>query len=102
MEWISVKPRNVIRSFRCADTKRLFRRETARRFTAIERTALRKLDIVDAAADIRMLSTLPGSRLERPKGNRQGQSNIRINDPWRLCFMWRAGHAYEVEIVDYH
>jgi toxin HigB-1 len=102
MEWKAVYPRNVIRSFRCADTKRLFRRETVRRFKAIERTALRKLDIVDAAADIRMLSTLPGSRLERLKGNRQGQSNIRINDPWRICFMWRAGHAYEVEIVDYH
>ena len=49
-----------------------------------------------------MLSTLPGNRLERLKGNRQGQYRIRINDQWRLCFIWHAGHAYEVEIVDYH
>jgi len=92
----------VIRSFRCADTERLFQRETVRRFKAIERPALRKLDILDAAADIRTLSTLPGNRLERLKGNRQGQYSIRVNDQWRICFIWSAGHASEVEIVDYH
>lgn len=92
----------MIRSFRCADTERLFQRETVRRFKAIERPALRKLDILDAAADIRTLSTLPGNRLERLKGNRQGQYSIRVNDQWRICFTWSAGHAYEVEIVDYH
>jgi len=92
----------VIQSFRCADTERLFHRETARRFKAIERQALRKLDILDAALDLRTLSTLPGNRLERLKGNRHGQHSIRINDQWRICFLWRAGHAYEVEIVDYH
>lgn len=92
----------MIRSFRCADTERLFQRETVRRFKAIERPALRKLDILDAAADIRTLSTLPGNRLERLKGNRQGQYSIRVNDQWRICFTWSAGHAYEVEIVDHH
>ena len=92
----------MIRSFRCADTERLFRRETVRRFKAIERPALRKLDILDAAADIRTLSTLPGNRLERLKGNRQGQFSIRVNDQWRICFVWHDGHACEVEIVDYH
>ncbi len=92
----------MIRSFRCADTERLFQRETVRRFKAIERSALRKLDILDASVDLRTLSYLPGNRLERLKGNWQDQYSIRINDQWRICFVWRAGHAYEVEIVDYH
>jgi len=92
----------VIRSFRSADTERLFRREFVRRFKAIERQVLRKLDMLDAAPDLRTLSTLPGNRLERLRGDRQGQHSIRINDQWRICFVWRDGHAYEVEIVDYH
>jgi len=92
----------VIRTFRCADTERLFRREPVRRFRAIERQALRKLDVLDAAPDLRTLSTLPGNRLERLKGDRGGQYSIRINDQWRICFAWREGHAYDVKIVDYH
>jgi proteic killer suppression protein len=92
----------VIRSFRCADSERLFRRESVRRFRAIERQALRKLDVLDAAPDLRTLSSLPGNRLERLKGDRKDQCSIRINDQWRVCFEWREGHAYEVEIVDYH
>lgn len=92
----------MIRSFRCADTERLFRRETMRRFKAIERPALRKLDMLDAAPDLRTLSTLPGNQLELLKGDRKGQYSIRVNDHWRICFIWREGHAYEVEIVDYH
>ena len=92
----------MIRSFRCADTERLFRREPVRRFRAIERQALRKLDLLDAAPDLKTLSTLPGNRLERLRAEREGQYSIRINDQWRLCFEWREGHAYAVEIVDYH
>ena len=92
----------MIRSFRCADTERLFRRESVRRFKAIERPALRQVDLLDAAPDLRTLSTLPGNRLEKLKGDREGQHSIRINDQWRICFVWREGHAYEVEIVDYH
>jgi proteic killer suppression protein len=92
----------VIRSFRCADSERLFRRESVRRFRAIERQALRKLDLLDAAPDLRTLSSLPGNRLERLKGDRKDQCSIRINDQWRVCFEWREGHAYEVEIVEYH
>lgn len=92
----------MIRSFRCADTERLFHRESVRRFKAIERQALRKLDLLDAAPDLRTLSTLPGNKLEKLKDSREGQYSIRINDQWRLCFEWREGHAYEVEIVDYH
>jgi toxin HigB-1 len=92
----------VIRSFRCADTERLFRRESVRRFRAFERQALRKLDLLDAAPDLRTLSSLPGNRLERLKGDRKDQYSIRINDQWRVCFEWREGHAYKVEIADYH
>lgn len=92
----------MIRSFRCADTERLFRRESVRRFKAIERQALRKLDLLDAAPDLRTLSSLPGNRLEKLKGDREGQHGIRINDQWRICFVWSEGHVYEVEIVDYH
>jgi proteic killer suppression protein len=92
----------VIRSFRCADTERLFRRETVRRFKAIERPALRKLDMLDAEPDLRTLSALPGNQLEPLKGDREGQYSIRVNDQWRICFVWREGHAYDVEIVDYH
>jgi len=92
----------VIQSFRCADTERLFNRESVRRFKAIERQALRKLDMLDAAPDLRTLSSLPGNRLERLKGDRIGAYSIRINDQWRVCFQWRDGNAREVEIVDYH
>lgn len=92
----------MIQSFRCRDTERLFHREVVPRFKAIERQALRKLDMLDAAPDLRTLASLPGNRLEPLKGERKGQFSIRINDQWRLCFVWRDGHAYEVEIVDYH
>ena len=92
----------MIRSFRCAETERLFLRNPVPRFKAIERQALRKLDLLDAAPDMRTLGTLPRTRLEKLRGNRMGQFSIRINDQWRICFEWRNGHAYRVEIVDYH
>ena len=92
----------MIRSFRSADTETLFRRETVLRFKSIERQALRKLDMLDAAPDLRTLSSLPGNRLEALRGDRKGQYSIRINDQWRICFVWSEGHAREVEIVDYH
>ena len=57
---------------------------------------------LDAATRLKDLAALPGNRLERLKGDRQGQYSIRVNDQWRVCFEWRDGHAYEVEIVDYH
>ncbi len=92
----------MIKSFRCEETERLFRREPSRKFQAIERTALRKLAMLDAATDLRVLSVLPGNRLERPRGDREGQYSIRVNDQWRICFAWREGNAYDVEITDYH
>jgi toxin HigB-1 len=92
----------VIRSFRSAETERLFHREAVRWFKAIERSAQRKLDILDAAPDLHSLSNLPGNRLEPLKEDCKGQYSIRINDRWRVCFEWRDGNAHPVEIVDYH
>lgn len=73
-----------------------------RRFKAIQRSAQRKLDILDAAPDLQSLASLPGNRLERLKGDRAGQYSIRINDQWRICFEWRDGNVHAVEIVNYH
>ena len=73
-----------------------------RRFRAIERSALRKLDMLDAAPDVRTLSTLPGNRLERLKGDRKGQFSVRINDQWRLTFKWGPSGPYDVIIEDPH
>jgi len=99
--WRNTLP-GVIKSFRCDETERLFHREPSRKFRSIERSALRKLDMLDAANDLRILSALPGNRLERLRGDREGQYSIRINDQWRVCFAWREGDAYDVEITDHH
>jgi len=93
----------VIRSFASRDTERLFNRERPKRIPAdIQATALRKLRQVDAAATLRFLTAPPANRLEALKGDRKGQHSIRINDQWRICFVWRDGNAHDVEIVDYH
>ncbi len=92
----------VIKSFRCQDAKKVFHRESVRRFKAIERVALRKLQQIDFAKELSDLAAPGGNRLEALKGDRKGQHSIRINDRWRICFVWRANDAYEVEIVDYH
>ena len=92
----------VIQSFRCAETERLHRRQPSRRFRAIERVARRKLRQLDAALELRDLSAPPGNHLEPLHGDRKGQHSIRINDQWRICFVWRNGNAHDVEIVDYH
>lgn len=92
----------MIRSFADHDTERLYDRERVLRFRAIERVALRKLRMLDAAASVTDLRTPPGNRLEKLKGDREGQWSIRINDQWRICFTWADGDALDVEIVDYH
>lgn len=92
----------MIKSFRSAETERLNAGERVRRFAAIERAARRKLRMLDAATEPRDLAAPPGNRLEALKGDRQGQHCIRINDQWRVCFVWRDGDAYGVEVVDYH
>ena len=93
----------VIKSFRSRDAERLFARLAVRRLPGtLHRTALRKLLLLDAAERLADLRAPPGNRLERLSGDRAGQHSIRINDQWRICFRWRAGDAYDVEIVDYH
>jgi toxin HigB-1 len=92
----------VIQSFRSKETERLHRRQHVPRYGTIERVAQRKLRQLDIAAELRDLAAPPGNRLENLKGDRAGQHSIRINDQWRICFVWRDGNAYDVEIVDYH
>ena len=93
----------MIRTFRDPDTEALFHRRRSRRLPAsLQRVALRKLVILDAADSLSDLRVPPGNRLELLKGGRAGQHSIRINDQWRICFAWRASDAFDVEIVDYH
>lgn len=89
-------------SFRCKETRSLFDGGTSRRFQAFSAVALRKLDMLDAAVSLDDLRIPPANRLEALKGDRQGQHSIRINDQWRVCFVWRDGAPHDVEIVDYH
>jgi toxin HigB-1 len=94
---------SVIRSFKNRATERVFNRMRSRKVPPdIQRVALRKLLILDAAGDLRDLRIPPGNRLEALGGNRDGQHSIRINDQWRLCFVWKSAGPEEVEIVDYH
>ncbi len=92
----------MIRSFRDIATARLFEDHDVARFRGIERQARRKLLMVDNAGALSDLHHPPGNRLEALKGDRRGQHSIRINDQWRICFIWRDGGAELVEIVDYH
>ena len=93
----------MIKSFASKETERLFTREFSRKLPqSIQRAARVKLEILDAAESLEDLRVPPSNRLEKLSGNRQGQYSIRINDQWRMCFEWRSGDAYRVEIVDYH
>jgi proteic killer suppression protein len=91
----------VIRSFRDADTERIFLGVRPRRFQAIEKIALRKLFQLHAARSLHDLSA-PGNSPEALRRDRAGQHSIRINDRYRLCFIWENGDAYDAEIADYH
>ena len=93
----------MIQSFACADTERLFHRERPKRFPqSIHRVAFRKLRMLHRARTLQDLRAPPGNRLEPLKGDRRGQYSIRVNDRFRVCFTWRSGDAFGVEIVDYH
>ncbi len=92
----------MIKSFKSKDTARLFDRLSSRRWRDIAGTARRKLEMLNAAKSLAELRVPPGNRLAALKGDRRGQYGIRINDRWRICFVWRGGDAYDVEIVDYH
>jgi proteic killer suppression protein len=92
----------MIESFAGAETEKIFRGQVSRRLPMdIQRTARRKLLQLQAATQLLDMAVPPGNRLEALKGSRAGQSSVRINDQWRICFRWESG-AHEVEIVDYH
>ncbi len=91
----------MIRSFADKDTERLFYQQRVRKFQAFERVGLRRLVLLSQARSLHDLKG-PGLGLEALKGTRRGQHGIRINDQFRICFVWKDGHAFDVEIVDYH
>jgi proteic killer suppression protein len=91
-----------IRSFLCADTESLYEDGTPSRFKNIASVAQRKLQMLEDAVELRDLASPPGNRLEALRRDRKGQHSIRINDQWRVCFVWSAAGPKNVEIVDYH
>ena len=93
----------MIKSFRNRQTERVWQGEVSRRLPRdIQDAALRKLRILNQARRLGDLVVPPGNRLEALRGDRRGQNSIRINDRWRICFVWRDGAGHGVEIVDYH
>ena len=93
----------MIKSFGDRNAERLFSRQPVKRLGVdVQRVALRKLRMVDAATTLADLRVPPANRLEKLKGDRAGQYSIRINRKWRICFRWQAGDAHDVEITDYH
>jgi len=93
----------VIKSFRCRETERLFLGKFSKQLPQkIQRIAARKLEIIAASSELESLRIPPSNRLEQLKGDRAGQHSIRVNEQWRICFVWQDGDAYDIEIVDYH
>ena len=93
----------MIKSFKDEETAKLFRSQFSRKLPQdIQRSARRKLELLDGADTLQDLRIPPATRLEKLSGDREGQYSIRINDQWRICFAWRESDAYNVEIVDYH
>ncbi|RJP34389.1 MAG: type II toxin-antitoxin system RelE/ParE family toxin [Candidatus Omnitrophota bacterium] len=93
----------MIKSFLCKETERIFNRESAGKIPKeIQRIALRKLFLLHSATSLEDLKSPPANRLEQLKGDRKGQFSIRINNRYRICFVWIGYDAYDVEIVDYH
>ena len=92
----------MIQSFKCSDTKDLHQRRRVARWVNIEAVARRKLDQLDAAGELRDMAAPSGNRLEALRGDREGQHSIRVNDQFRVCFVWSDSGPVNVEIVDYH
>lgn len=93
----------MVKSFYSREEEKIYHREYSRRFPiTIQRVALRKLWMIDAAVDLKDLRIPPANRLEKLHGKREGQYSILINKQWRICFTWRNNSAYEIEIIDYH
>lgn len=92
----------MIRSFREKDTESIFRQQRVRKFQQIATVALRRLVQIDSADELRDLASPPANRMEALRGDRAGQYSVRVNDQYRICFRWQDGHAFDVEITDYH
>jgi proteic killer suppression protein len=93
----------VIEDFKCKETKKVFGRQFSKKLPAdIQQIAFRKLRMLNRSSSIQDLNIPPSNQLEPLSGKRKGQYSIRINRQWRICFEWKNGHAYQVEIVDYH
>lgn len=93
----------MIRSFACRETEKIWEGVRSRVFPSdMQGRALRKLRMLDAAQNLNDLRVPPSNHLEALKGNRKGQMSIRVNDQWRICFIWQDNEAHDVEIVDYH
>jgi len=93
----------MIKTFADKETEKLFQRTFSRKLPQnVQRAARMKLEVLDAAEVLQDLRVPPGNRLEKLSGDREGQHSIRINDQWRICFVWKEGNAHEVEITDYH
>lgn len=93
----------MIRNFKDKESQKIFERQRSRKLPSdIQQVALRKLRMLDRAETLQDLRVPPANRLERLIGNREGQHSIRVNDQWRICFIWKDNEALDVEIVDYH
>ena len=92
----------MIRSFKGRDAEALFNDKPVRRWAQIAKRIQVRLKMLDDASALSDLAALGGNRLEALKGDRKGQHSIRVNDQWRICFVWRDGDADDVEVVDYH
>ena len=93
----------MIRSFKSKETEKIFNRQRSRKLPQdIQQIALRKLRMLNHAMTLQDLRVPPANRLEKLSGDRAGQYSVRVNDQWRICFEWRDGDAYKVEITDYH
>jgi Plasmid maintenance system killer protein len=93
----------MIKSFKNKETEKIWNQETSKKIPLeIQKAGLRKLIMVNASIDLNDLKIPPSNHLEKLKGKREGQYSIRINDQWRICFKWKDGSSFDVEIVDYH
>jgi len=94
---------NMIKSFRDKETEKIFNRYFSGKLPkTIQNNARKKLVMLDSVTEMEDLRVPPGNRLEALKGDRKGQHSIRVNDQWRICFKWKDGNSYDVEITDYH
>ena len=93
----------MIKSFKDKETEKIYRQEVSKKIPRdIQQVAIRKLRMLNNARNVIDLRVPPANRLEKLSGNRVGQYSIRINDQWRVCFAWKSGEAFDVEITDYH